>query len=126
MKEMAEDIRPEEFNLVALPIPVAPMLETALGYGGDKRYVAFHECRVSTEGLFVEDTADVWPGVEPGWSLFLRHPTVARILEALRFDLRRTLPRLDFGDWHALPMAEREQYLSKTRCLILDRQVTRL
>jgi hypothetical protein len=38
------------------------MLETALGYPGNNRYVAFHECRVSTPGLFIEDALHEFPG----------------------------------------------------------------
>jgi hypothetical protein len=123
---MTEDIRPEEFNLVRLPIPVPHMMETALGYAGDKQYVAFRECRISTEGLIVEDGAEIRPGIEPGWSLFRKHPAVARVLETIHLDLTRTLPRILWGEWIALPTAERERYLSKTRCLVLDRQARRL
>ena len=52
---MREKFHPEAFGLFKLPIPVPPNLETALGYPGNERFVAFHECRVSTAGVFVED-----------------------------------------------------------------------
>jgi hypothetical protein len=85
------DFRPEDFNRVKLPIPVPPILEAALGYPGDERHVAFHECRVSTPGFLVEDADHRWPGANGGWSLFRRHPAVARILDAARIDLRRSM-----------------------------------
>jgi tetratricopeptide (TPR) repeat protein len=119
---MREEFRPEEFGLARLPIPVPPNLETALGYPGNERYVAFHECRVSTAGFFIEDAEYKWPGVEAGWSLFCRHPTVARIMEALRLDLKRTVPIMPWHEWIALPSSQREEYWSKTRYLVLDRQ----
>jgi len=119
---MKEEFRPEEFNLRKLPIPVPPMLETALGYPGDRRHVAFHECRVSTPGIFIEDAYHKWPGVEAAWSLFCKHPAVSRILEALRVDLKRSLPITRWEEWIAMPESARDQLLSKTRCLLLDRQ----
>jgi len=119
---MKEEFRPEEFNLRKLPIPVPPMLETALGYPGERRHVAFHECRVSTPGVFIEDAYHKWPGVEAGWSLFCKHPAVSRILEALRVDLKRSLPITRWEEWIAMPESARDQLLSKTRCLVLDRQ----
>lgn len=119
---MKEEFRPEEFNLRKLPIPVPPMLETVLGYPGDRRHVAFHECRVSTPGVFIEDAYHKWPGVEAGWSLFCKHPAVSRILEALRVDLKRSLPITRWEEWIAMPESARDQLLSKTRCLVLDRQ----
>jgi tetratricopeptide (TPR) repeat protein len=115
------DFRAEDFGLVKLPIPVPAMLETALGYPGDERFVAFHECRVSTAGFFVEDSDRKWPGVAAGWSLFCRHPAVARILEALRLDLKRNVPIMSWADWIALPSPQRLEYWSKTRYLVLDR-----
>jgi tetratricopeptide (TPR) repeat protein len=115
------DFRPEQFGLVKLPIPVPPMLETALGYPGGERYVTFHECRVSTAGFLVEDSDRKWPGVEAGWLLFCRHPAVARILEILRLDLKRNVPIMSWADWIALPSSQREEYWSKTRYLVLDR-----
>jgi hypothetical protein len=119
---MKEEFRPEEFNLRKLPIPVPPLLEAALGYPGDRRHVAFHECRVSTPGVFIEDAYHKWPGVEAGWSLFCKHPAVSRILEALRVDLKRTLPITRWEEWISMPEPARDQLLSKTRCLVLDRQ----
>jgi tetratricopeptide (TPR) repeat protein len=119
---MQEEFRPEEFNLRKLPIPVPPMLETTLGYPGNNRYVAFHECRVSTAGLFIEDALHKWPGVAASWSLFCKHPAVARILEALRVDLKRSMPIMCWDEWIAMPDSARDQLLSKTRCLVLDRQ----
>jgi tetratricopeptide (TPR) repeat protein len=119
---MIEEFRPEEFGLVNLPIPVAPNLETALGYPGNERYFAFHECRVSTPGFFIEDADQQWPGVEAGWALFCRHPAVAKVLEALRLDLKRTVPVMTWGEWIALSDSQREEYWSRTRYLVLDRQ----
>lgn len=119
---MKEAFRPEEFNLRKLPIPVPPMLEATLGYPGDRRHVAFHECRVSTPGVFIEDGYRKWPGVEAGWSLFCKHPAVSRILEVLRVDLKRSLPITRWEEWIAMPEPARDQLLSKTRCLVLDRQ----
>src|SRR5262249_43420017 len=120
------DFRPEDFNLHRLPIPVPPMMEAALGYPGDERFVAFHECRVTTPGFFIEDSTYKWPGVEAGWSLFCSHPTVARILEALRVDLRRSLPIMRWDEWIALGDSGREQLWRETRYLVLDRQDRRL
>lgn len=120
------DFRPESFNLLNLPIPVPPMLEAALGYSGDRRYVAFHECRVTTLGLFIADAYHKWPGVEAGWSLFCKHPAVARILEILRLDLKRSIPIMRWDEWIAMGDSAREQLGSKTRCLVLDRQDRRL
>jgi tetratricopeptide (TPR) repeat protein len=119
---MKEEFFPEDFSLHKLPIPVPPMLEAALGYPGAKRYVAFHECRVSAPGLFIDDVFHTWPGVEAGWSLFCKHPAVARILEALRLDLKRNMPVMRWDEWIATPGSVRGQWLSKTRCLLLDRQ----
>jgi hypothetical protein len=98
------------------------MLETALGYPGDERYVAFHECRVSMAGFFVEDSDRKWPGIEAGWLLFCRHPAVTRILETLRLDLKRNVPIISWADWMALQSSQRAEYWSKTRYLVLDRQ----
>ena len=119
---MKDAFRPGDFGLVKLPIPVPPNLETALGYPGSERYVAFHECRVSTPGFFVEDGDHQWPGVEAGWSLFCGHPAVARRLEAIRLELKRTVPIIPWAEWIALPPSEREGYWSKTRYLVLDRR----
>lgn len=120
------DCRPEDFNLFKLPIPVPPMMEAALGYPGEERYVAFHECRITTPGIFIEDANHKWPGVEAGWSLFCRHPAVARILEVLRLDLKRSLPIMRWDEWIAMGDAGREPLWSKTRYLVLDRQDRRL
>ena len=122
MMDEGTDFRAEDFGLVKLPIPVPPMLEMALGYPGDERFIAFHECRVSMAGFFVEDSDRKWPGVAAGWSLFCRHPAVARILEALRLDLKRNVPIMSWADWIALPSSKRVEYWSKTRYLVLDRQ----
>ena len=121
---MEEDfhLQPEAFGLVKLPLPAPPMLEAALGYPGNQRYAAFHECRVSTRGFFIEDADHKWPGVEAGWSLFCRHPAVARVLEALRLDFKRTLPIMPWDEWRALPSSQREEYWSRTRYLLLDCQ----
>src|SRR5215472_3583319 len=119
-------LRPEDFNLLRLPIPVPPMMEAALGYPGDERYVAFHECRVTKPGFFIEDSTYKWPGVEAGWSLFCRHPAVARILEALRLDLRRSTPIMTWDEWIAMSDSGREEFWKKTRYLVLDRQERKL
>jgi hypothetical protein len=111
-----------EFGLVKLPIPVPPNLEAALGYPGNERYVAFHECRVSTAGFIVEDGDLRRPVVEAGWSLFRRHPAVARLLERLRLEFKRTVPIVPWAEWIALPLSEREAFWSRTRYLVLDRQ----
>src|SRR5215471_3808102 len=120
------DFRPEDFNLLRLPIPVPPMMEAALGYPGDERFVAFHECRVTAPGVFIEDSTYKWPGVEAGWSLFCRHPAVARILEMLRIDLKRSLPTMRWDEWIALGDSGREHLWRKTRYLLLDREDPRL
>lgn len=121
-EEFDASVQPENFGLIKLPIPVPPNLEIALGYPGNERYVAFHECRVSTAGFFIEDADHKWPGVEAGWSLFCRHPAVARVLESLRLDLKRTVPIMPWDEWIELPPSQREEYWSKTRYLVLDRQ----
>jgi hypothetical protein len=72
--------------------------------------------------FFVEDSDQRWTGVEAGWSLFCRHPAVARVLEALRLDFKRTLQLVPWDEWIALPPSRREEYWAKTRYLILDRQ----
>jgi hypothetical protein len=110
---MTEEFGPEEFNLRKLPIPVPPMLETALGYPGNNRYVAFHECRVSMPGLFIEDALHRWPGIEAGWSLFCKHPAIARILEALRLELKRSMPIVRWDEWIAMPGSARDQLCRK-------------
>jgi tetratricopeptide (TPR) repeat protein len=121
-QEFDASVQPEDFGLIKLPIPAPPNLEIALGYPGDERYVAFHEYRVTTAGFFIEDSDQRWPGVEAGWLLFCRHPAVARVLEALRLDFKRTLPLVPWDKWIALPPSQREEYWAKTRYLILDRQ----
>jgi tetratricopeptide (TPR) repeat protein len=115
-------VQPADFGLIKLPIPAPPNLEIALGYPGNERYVAFHEYRVTTAGFFLEDADQKWPGVEAGWSLFCRHPAVARVLEALRLDFKRTVPIMAWDEWIALPPSRRDEYWAKTRYLVLDRQ----
>jgi len=85
-----------------------------------------HECHVSAPGLFIADSDQKWPGVEAGWSLFCRHPAVARILEALRLDLRRSTPIMTWDEWIAMSDSDREEFWKKTRYLVLDRQERKL
>ena len=121
-EDLEEPIQPEEFGLIKIPLPVPPSLEMALGYPGSERYVAFHECRVSRPGVFVEDADHCWPGIEAGWSLYGKHPAVARVLDALHLELKRAVPIIPWSEWIALSSSQREEYWSKTRYLILDRQ----
>ncbi|MGA3239646.1 MAG: hypothetical protein ABSG03_25505 [Bryobacteraceae bacterium] len=77
-EEFDESVQPEDFGLIKLPIPVPPILETALGYPGGERYAAFHEYHVSAPGFVVEDADHRWPGIAAGWLLFCKHPIVAK------------------------------------------------
>src|ERR1041385_1054397 len=93
---MADDdcLRPEDFGLIAVPIPVPPMLEEALGYPGEERYVALHEWRPDQPGFYIDDGQGIWQGSVPGWLLFLGHPAVTCICERLRLDLHRYAPTI--------------------------------
>jgi tetratricopeptide (TPR) repeat protein len=113
--------QPESFGLINIPIPVPPMLEQALGYPGEERYVAFHECRVHVPGVFIEDAHGQWPGIAAGWSLFCKHPAVSQILETLRMDLRRGVPVIPWKEWVTMNRPERQAHWSRTRILVLDR-----
>jgi hypothetical protein len=77
-------------------------------------------------GVFIEDTFEMWPGIEAGWSRFCKHPAVACILEAFGLDLRRSMPVIQWAEWIAMPESERRQFLSKALCLLLDRQQRKL
>jgi len=62
-----------------LEIPVPPMLEEAIGYDGDDRYVAFYWTPAGDAILW--DTG--WSsatGQWPAWLIFVRHPRIASAL----------------------------------------------
>jgi tetratricopeptide (TPR) repeat protein len=120
--EEAADFRAEDFGLIKLPIPVPPMLETALGYPGNERYVALHECLSWARGFVVEDFEEIWPGVSASWSLFCSHPAVAQVFERLGLGFKRNVPIMSWADRIALPSSQRMEFWSKTRYLVLDRK----
>jgi tetratricopeptide (TPR) repeat protein len=118
--------QPEECGLVALPIPFPPMLEEALGYPGEERYVSFHEWRPDKLGFYIDDGQWNWQGSAPGWSLFLVHPAVTCICERARLDLHRSAPVIPRQEYLAMAKADKEQFWRQSRSLVLDRNCRRL
>src|SRR5690349_13740374 len=120
---MADDdrLRPEDFGLIAVPIPVPPTLEEALGYPGEERYVAFHEWRPDNTGFYIDDGQGTWQGSVPGWSLFLRHPAVTCICERVGLDLHRSAPVISRQQYFSMAEADRGSFWRQSRCLVLDR-----
>jgi len=115
---------PEAFGLVAVPIPVPPMLEEALGYPGEERYLSFHEWRPDQLGYYIDDAQGTWQGAVPGWSLFLRHPAVDCICERLRLDLSRCAPAIPRQRYLAKARENRVSFWGQSRSLVLDRNTT--
>ena len=93
MKEAAQslglpsDISPKNIGAQALPFPVPPMLEEALGYRGSLRFVGFGYNPRTRHFCFCDGGDDIPVDPQP-WLAFLRHPVIARHLP------RRLYPRL--------------------------------
>jgi hypothetical protein len=121
-EEIDESVRPENFELIKLPIPVPPNLEIALRVSGERAVPRVSRVPCLNARLFIEDDDHQWPGAEAGGSLFCRHPAMARALEAVHVDLQRTLPIMAWDEWIALPPAQREEFWAETRYLLLDRR----
>lgn len=68
----------------SLSIPVPPMLEEALGYRGDLRFVEFGYSP-KTRRFGYCDGGDHIPSDQDLWTRFLRHPLIARYLPKTRF-----------------------------------------
>ncbi|HEV2221725.1 MAG TPA: hypothetical protein VGR84_01850 [Candidatus Acidoferrales bacterium] len=76
-----------------LSIPVPPMLEEALGYRGDLRFVEFGYSP-KTRRFGYCDGADHIPSDQDLWTRFLRHPLIARHLPKSRYPtLHGVFPR---------------------------------
>jgi len=68
----------------SLSIPVPPMLEKALGYRGDLRFVEFgYSPKMLRFGYC--DGGDHIPSDQDPWFRFLRHPVIARHLPKARY-----------------------------------------
>jgi hypothetical protein len=52
----------EDIGLLALPIPVPPQMEEALGYPGKGLFIAFHEWRQDKLGFYIDDAHCSWQG----------------------------------------------------------------
>jgi len=63
-------------SLTALPIPVPPQLETALGYEGDARFVAFYWEPAGDEAMY-DDGRISGTGCWTGYLAYVDHPAVA-------------------------------------------------
>ena len=102
------------------------MLEEALGYPGEERYVSFHEWRPDKLGFYIDDGQGNWQGSVPGWSLFLGHPAITCICELAQLDLHRSAPVIPRQAYLAMAEADKEQFWRQSRSLVLDRNYRRL
>ena len=70
---------PEAWGILPVPIPVAPMLEQALGLTSDRRYVAFYT-NLRTF-MFGYDDGEFHPAGSAAWKDFTSHPAVNSIFD---------------------------------------------
>jgi hypothetical protein len=113
-------ISPRAINGVqVLPIPVAPMLEEALGYRGNLRFVEFGYSRASQKFVY-SDGGDSIPSDESLWIRFLHHPLIAPHLPETQYPtLYGVFPE---GPVPLKELWERAKELEPSHCLVLDRQ----
>jgi hypothetical protein len=101
----------DECPLTLLPVPVPPMLEEALGYGGDARYCGFFWTREGDEASW-DDGCQSFVGGDP-WSYvaFVRHRSVAPALRG--YDLGSSDTQATH--WLVLDREARQLYIAEVR-----------
>lgn len=114
-------------GVTSLSIPVAPMLEEALGYRGDLRFVEFGYSP-KTRRFGYCDGGDHIPSYQDLWTRFLRHPLIARHLPKSQYPtLYGAFPR---SHWRAIEEffanGSQWQFPTPPNCLLLDRKERRL
>ena len=90
---------PEKWAIVQVPLAVAPMMESALGYKGTRRYVAFYVSLRTFEFGF--DDGEFHPSDMTAWKEFTSHPLIASTLD---------YPSKE-GFWLMLDRSERRLYV---------------
>jgi tetratricopeptide (TPR) repeat protein len=70
---------PEKWSIVPIELVAPPMIEEALGYTGDRRYVAFYVSLRTFE--FGVDDGEFHPSDMSAWKEFTIHPLVAAFLD---------------------------------------------
>jgi tetratricopeptide (TPR) repeat protein len=70
-------------------VPVAPMMERALGYTGDRRFVAFHWSARLKSLCWADSPFGCARSRSQIWDKFLAHPAVVPHLQRLRSDQKR-------------------------------------
>jgi tetratricopeptide (TPR) repeat protein len=110
-------------------MPVAPAMERALGYTGERRYVAFHWSKRWNSLCWSDSPFNSARSGSTVWRRFLGHPVVAPYLQRWVPDFNRleaiNLESNDDGAVKSLPQNEEEENAAAKElgdALLLDRQ----
>lgn len=97
-------------SLVALPVPVPPTLEQALGYTGHARLVSFHWEPVGDEAMY-DDGVLSGDAAWPAYLSYVQHPKVEPALRAYNLGSSECEAR----DFLVLDRVERKLYVLPAR-----------